>query len=78
MHKIMQSSLQIKSCKYQLFQQVTAQGEDIHCKFCCDLCQNTHNKKKMYTWPTTNQSSAMENYLSEIKSIASVRKTKSK
>jgi len=80
MHKIMQSCLQIKSCKYQLFQHVTAQGEDVHYKFFCDLCQNMKDKKKKSTQdrPTMNQSSAFEDYLSESKSTASVRKTKSK
>lgn len=78
MHKIMQSGLQVRSCKYQPFQHVTAQGEDVHYKFCCDLCQKMQDKKNVYTWPTMNQSSAMEDYLSESKSNASVRKTKSK
>ena len=49
MHKIMQSGLQVRSCKYQPFQHVTAQGEDVHYKFCCDLCQKMQDKKNVYT-----------------------------
>lgn len=48
MYKIMQSCLHIKSCKYQLFQHVTAQGEDVHYKFFCDLCQNMKDKKNAH------------------------------
>jgi len=48
MHKIMQSCLHIKSCKYQLFQHVTAQGEDVHYKCCCDLRQNMQDKKNVH------------------------------
>jgi hypothetical protein len=62
-HKIMQSCWQFKSYKYQQFQQVTAQDEEVHYTYHCDLLQNVKRKKWIHDLSRMSQKSVHHSLL---------------